>query len=1171
MLLWKPVLMSFVKVIDQLAHLMYLEFGKIPEIQLNVRARLWSNSNKPVFEELLMRLKVLSFIAMVSDYTSLEILVSTIQSENSNDKLFSVPLESKIHNFTVSTIMKWMSEFFRGDSEYKTKIELLLGTSQIPPSQFPPPVFDVAKTVSNPIPVLEFENSNVKQFMKRIHYYIDMTKNMLSFQSNNRSYQDWKNQPPEIAQDDKLLDLTQINIYELVTQICDRIRESIGSQNSAESYSNFMTLQSLYIILRSNESMQLSTNSLLRELANLIVAIASTDITGILLFGFNQFIKYLQVNNYTSDTTLFNNIFFGSNNVIFDKLLDCIDLKNIPKAQRVYNDFAWRQDKITSSLANVVKSSTDVHHNSESHQFSIYTRNSKILLSTIDILKHVDNHEYFYRNEHPTTYVDLWNYFETYIRYIKSWDISSAIFHKRINLGTMVKTILSICSLDIPKLVGSDLLEQSNSYSNIKLIQIHSVLIEFVFETLLFLSEIYRRGVNNLMTYQSSFFEASFDVIFKAVNNWTVSLIKFIMNVWLNFEWIKYYERSDQLKKMIRLLTAIQSLLESKNSFPRSLVSENEIVIQYLELSSKRITRKLSQPYTHLSNFEIADNRQNILSVRDGVNCLRKLCIYNQNDVFYNLEYDYIQDASYVLTYWIDQLNAHNYDESGPKKTIISQLANWNSMIYYFPRSACYVYAHSPTQGNSKYTNSFKAFKKIVEDAVFANPQYYLLFHQAMLIYTDLEKTEQEPSSREYKNCLHLWRNLDLIIGMKFLNRDHDYYSTLHMLSLQFLNYASRDSLLFLSSEILQALRTYTNDKVEEFLVSISTKWPSLTHAIVWMAEVETKVTKDKKGRKVPLERDDTLPDTCRRIIQKILAKVRKHEKLFFESESNFFESIMSISSILKPKMPKDEKRRIIKEHLVEINKSIPKGIYLPTNPSWIVQSIVETSGAPMQSAAKWPILVAFRVTENNKPKDIENDNNEESPPNIQISSLENKQNNYDNSKNIKFANDSAIGIFGRQSENGDLEDRIFASHQNVMKDSFKNSVSMKQTVSLSKGFVTPHSFMMKYQNNRAQTLFDNSRMRLSMRPKSMFTSLAKSEKQETKENQAQKDDLKVVAWIFKTFDDVRQDILALQLIKLFQDIFKVYELDLHLVNNSNTIILLCVSKKKIQVQAELG
>ena len=68
------------------------------------------------------------------------------------------------------------------------------------------------------------------------------------------------------------------------------------------------------------------------------------------------------------------------------------------------------------------------------------------------------------------------------------------------------------------------------------------------------------------------------------------------------------------------------------------------------------------------------------------------------------------------------------------------------------------------------------------------------------------------------------------------------------------------------------------------------------------------------------------------------------------------------------------------------------------------------------------------------------------------------------------------------------------------------------------------------------------------MRPKSMFTSLTKSEKQEAKENQAHKDDLKVVAWIFKTFDDVRQDILALQLIKLFQDIFKVYELDLNLV-----------------------
>ena len=57
-------------------------------------------------------------------------------------------------------------------------------------------------------------------------------------------------------------------------------------------------------------------------------------------------------------------------------------------------------------------------------------------------------------------------------------------------------------------------------------------------------------------------------------------------------------------------------------------------------------------------------------------------------------------------------------------------------------------------------------------------------------------------------------------------------------------------------------MRTYTDDKVEEFLVNISTKWPSLTHAVAWMAEVETKVTNDKKGRKVPLDRPDTLPDT---------------------------------------------------------------------------------------------------------------------------------------------------------------------------------------------------------------------------------------------------------------------------------------------------------------------
>ena len=46
------------------------------------------------------------------------------------------------------------------------------------------------------------------------------------------------------------------------------------------------------------------------------------------------------------------------------------------------------------------------------------------------------------------------------------------------------------------------------------------------------------------------------------------------------------------------------------------------------------------------------------------------------------------------------------------------------------------------------------------------------------------------------------------------------------------------------------------------------------------------------------------------------------------------------------------------------MNYEIPECAYLPTNPNFKVKGIVTTSGAPMQSAARVPILVAFEVEE---------------------------------------------------------------------------------------------------------------------------------------------------------------------------------------------------------------
>ena len=102
-----------------------------------------------------------------------------------------------------------------------------------------------------------------------------------------------------------------------------------------------------------------------------------------------------------SDTSLFTKIFFGSS--ALDKLPESNNIKNIPNVQRVHNDFIYRQDKQNAKLASIINESAHAHLSADLKQHTIRSIESEQLISSVEIIKQVDTHEYFLKNELPTT------------------------------------------------------------------------------------------------------------------------------------------------------------------------------------------------------------------------------------------------------------------------------------------------------------------------------------------------------------------------------------------------------------------------------------------------------------------------------------------------------------------------------------------------------------------------------------------------------------------------------------------------------------------------------------------------------------------------------------------------------------------------------------------------
>ena len=346
------------------------------------------------------------------------------------------------------------------------------------------------------------------------------------------------------------------------------------------------------------------------------------------------------------------------------------------------------------------------------------------------------------------------------------------------------------------------------------------------------------------------------------------------------------------------------------------------------------------------------------------------------------------------------------------------------------------------------------------------------------------------------------------------------------------------DTVMFYLSQIIQCLRNDSEDHIlYHFLLESSKASILLGHQLLWLSQAELG---EVKSTTVYVE--TPFRQQCARLIADVIRGFDAVEKNFFQQEFEFFEQITAISGILKPIPTKQGRKDKIREELLKID--LPnKNIYLPTNPQLQVRSIIATSGAPMQSAAKVPILVAFKVAVGEL--DLTRERRHEEMKRLKTASATAQQRQ-------KMEKRMTLPITDTDA-NGDhshAPDQLLVVRVNGPSDSAPAGPVAPS------GSLEPDEIDLILEPE-ADTSSSVSRNTSGV-VQQLHTAMAKErkEKLDAAKSTADTEGLLVQACIFKVGDDCRQDALALQVIQWCKNIMQANGLELFLVSEGERMTL---------------
>ncbi|KAJ2851097.1 phosphatidylinositol-4- kinase [Coemansia brasiliensis] len=342
------------------------------------------------------------------------------------------------------------------------------------------------------------------------------------------------------------------------------------------------------------------------------------------------------------------------------------------------------------------------------------------------------------------------------------------------------------------------------------------------------------------------------------------------------------------------------------------------------------------------------------------------------------------------------------------------------------------------------------------------------------------------------------------------------------------------DITFFYIPQLVQALRHDSLGYAERAILSSARISQHFAHQIIW--NMNANMYKDEDSQE-----PDSLKPVLDRIISTIVDGLSGDDRDYYEKEFGFFNKVTGISGKLKPfiKKPKEEKKRKIDEEMKKIK--VEPGVYLPSNPDGTVVDIDYTSGRPLQSHAKAPFMATFIIS---KPKNVQDEVQEllkrsEHTVTPTSSQAPSDPSDSDSTDILQTQQDVSLNLMDRptmaSSPHAHLPDvDQLSSKLAGAKLQIQRTLSSALSDAPDLIGISPHEQPWSGRPSLDSTRSQN--LHRKKKPKSVAHNSSEDAEQVTR-----------LSAIFKVGDDCRQDVLALQLIAVFKNIFTSCGLDLYL------------------------